>query len=170
MTPERFRQIEDLYHAVSGRSAEERAAFLAQVDAELRSEVESLLVQRSGVEFLEHAAVKDIPHLHSSTATTALSPGTCLGPYRIERKLGEGGMGEVYRAVDTRLNRAVAIKITREQFSSRFEREARAISALNQPNICTLYDVGPNYLVMELIEGDSLATRLQRGPLSASPI
>src|SRR5207253_5373882 len=76
------------------------------------------------------------------------------------------GMGEVYRAVDTRLDRKVAIKISREQFSVRFEREARAISALNHPNICTLYDVGPNYLVMELVEGETLAAKLKKGKLS----
>ena len=70
-------------------------------------------------------------------------------------------MGEVFRAVDTRLGRAVAIKIAREQFSARFEREARAIASLNHPHICTLYDVGPNYLVMELVEGETLAARLK---------
>ena len=91
--------------------------------------------------------------------------GACLGPYRIESKLGEGGMGEVFRAIDTRLGRAVAIKTTREQFNARFEREARAISSLNHPNICTLYDVGPNYLVMELVEGETMAARLKKGPL-----
>ncbi len=74
-------------------------------------------------------------------------------------------MGEVFRAVDTRLDRPVAIKIMREQFSERFGREARAIAALNQSNICTLYDVGPNYLVMELVEGETLAARLKRGPV-----
>ena len=74
-------------------------------------------------------------------------------------------MGEVFRAIDTRLGRAVAIKTTREQFSARFEREARAISSLNHPNICTLHDVGPNYLVMELVEGETLAARLKSGPL-----
>ena len=74
-------------------------------------------------------------------------------------------MGEVFRAIDTRLGRAVAIKTTHEQFSARFEREARAISSLNHPNICTLYDVGPNYLVMELVEGETIAARLKSGPL-----
>src|SRR5258708_6933134 len=74
-------------------------------------------------------------------------------------------MGQVFRALDTRLGRTVAIKTTREQFSARFEREARAISSLNHPNICTLHDVGPNYLVMELVEGDTIATRLKSGPL-----
>ena len=74
-------------------------------------------------------------------------------------------MGEVLRAVDTRLGRAVAIKTTQERFSARFEREARAIASLNHPNICTLYDVGPNYLVMELVEGETLAERLKSGPI-----
>src|ERR1700716_1185808 len=83
----------------------------------------------------------------------ALSAGTCLGPYEILVPIGAGGMGEVYKARDTRLDREVAIKISAEQFSERFEREARAIAALNHPNICQLYDVGPNYLVMELVEG-----------------
>src|SRR5207247_2941097 len=80
-------------------------------------------------------------------------------------KLGEGGMGEVFRAVDTRLGRPVAVKLAHERFSDRFEREARAISSLNHPNICTLYDIGPNYLVMELLEGDTIADRLKNGPL-----
>jgi serine/threonine protein kinase len=73
-----------------------------------------------------------------------LAPGAQLGPYQIEAPIGAGGMGSVYRAVDTRLGRKVAIKICAQQFSGRFEREARAISALNHPHICTLYDVGPN--------------------------
>src|SRR4051812_46680346 len=91
-----------------------------------------------------------------------LSAGTLIGPYRLDGKLGEGGMGEVYRAIDTRLGRAVAIKIAQKQFIQRFEREARAISSLNHPHICTLYDVGPNYLVMELVEGETIAAWLKR--------
>jgi Tol biopolymer transport system component len=90
----------------------------------------------------------------------ALVPATKLGPYEIIAPLGAGGMGEVYRARDTRLGRDIAIKISSEQFTERFEREARSIAALNHPNICRLYDVGPNYLVMELIEGEPL-----KGPL-----
>src|SRR5690242_5231667 len=78
-----------------------------------------------------------------------LVEGHKLGPYEILALIGVGGMGEVYRAHDTRLNRDVAIKISKEQFTERFAREARAIAALNHPNICTLYDIGPNYLVME---------------------
>src|SRR3974377_863854 len=95
----------------------------------------------------------------------ALSAGTMLGPYEILAPVGAGGMGEVYRARDLRLRRDVALKISAERFSERFEREARAIAALNHPNICTLFDIGPNYLVMELIEGETLAERLSRGPL-----
>src|SRR6266571_4072650 len=86
-----------------------------------------------------------------------LDAGTRLGPYEILAVIGAGGMGEVYRARDTRLDRVVAVKICAEQFSERFEREARAVAALNHPNICTLHDVGPNYLVMEYIEGPMLA-------------
>jgi Tol biopolymer transport system component/predicted Ser/Thr protein kinase len=89
-----------------------------------------------------------------------LDCGTKLGPYEILAPLGAGGMGEVYKGRDTRLDRIVAIKISQEKFSERFEREARAVSALNHPNICTLYDVGPNYLVMEFVEGAPL-----KGPL-----
>ena len=84
-----------------------------------------------------------------------LSVGSKLGPYEILAPIGAGGMGEVYRARDPRLNREVAIKVSQERFSDRFEREARAVAALNHPNICQVYDVGPNYLVMEFIEGES---------------
>jgi eukaryotic-like serine/threonine-protein kinase len=89
------------------------------------------------------------------------SAATRLGPYEILALVGAGGMGEVYKARDTRLDRTVVIKVSQEQFSNRFEREARAVAALNHPHICQLYDVGPNYLVMEFVEGAALA-----GPLS----
>ncbi len=89
-----------------------------------------------------------------------LSTGEKLGPYEIVAPIGAGGMGEVYRAQDPRLNRDVAIKVSAAQFTERFEREAKAIAALNHPNICQIYDVGPNYLVMEYIEGTPL-----HGPL-----
>ena len=90
----------------------------------------------------------------------SLSAGDKLGPYEILDLIGAGGMGEVYRARDPRLNRDVAIKVSREQFSERFEREAKAVAALNHPNICHVYDVGPNYLVMEFVEGEA-----PQGPL-----
>src|SRR5688572_28578522 len=89
-----------------------------------------------------------------------LTPGTRLGPYEILSHLGAGGMGEVWKARDTRLNRLVAIKASLGPFSERFEREARAIAAVNHPHVCSLYDVGPDYLVMEYVEGECL-----RGPV-----
>ena len=91
----------------------------------------------------------------------ALTAGTRLGPYEILSPLGEGGMGEVYKAVDTRLGRAVAIKTPRDVHSQRFQQEARAIAAMSHPHICILHDVGPDYLVMEYLEGAPL-----HGPLS----
>src|SRR5215471_17558532 len=83
----------------------------------------------------------------------SLAPGTRVGPYEILALIGAGGMGEVWKARDTRLGRIVAIKRTKLQHSARFEQEARAIAALNHPHICTVHDVGPNYLVMEYIDG-----------------
>jgi eukaryotic-like serine/threonine-protein kinase len=109
----------------------------------------------------------------------SLVVGTRLGPYEILSPIGAGlginttrpfytpssGMGEVYRALDPRMGREVAIKISADRFSERFDREVRAVAALNHPNICTLHDVGPNYLVMELVEGPTLAERIQEGPV-----
>ena len=110
----------------------------------------------------------------------ALNSGTKLGPYEIQSQLGAGGMGEVYRALDTRLDRSVAIKVLPSHLSSdaelkqRLEREAKAISALQHPNICTLHDIGSqdgtNFLVMEYLEGQTLAERLQKGPLPIDQI
>ena len=109
-----------------------------------------------------------------------VAPGTRFGPYEISSPLGSGGMGEVYRARDTRLDRKVAIKIlpvelaNDAQFRVRLEREAKAISSLNHPNICTLYDVGhengSDFLVMELLEGETLADRIDRGPLQTEDV
>ena len=109
-----------------------------------------------------------------------LASGTKFGPYEIQSPLGAGGMGEVYRALDTRLDRTVAIKILPDHLSQspeakqRFDREARAISSLNHPNICTLHDVGhqngADYLVMEFLEGETLADRLTKGALPVAQI
>src|SRR5215468_1826927 len=109
-----------------------------------------------------------------------LTSGTKLGPYEIQSPLGAGGMGEVYRALDTRLDRLVAVKILPEHLSEsaeakqRFDREARAISSLSHPNICVLHDVGhqngTDYLVMEFLEGETLADRLLKGPVPIAQI
>jgi len=105
-----------------------------------------------------------------------LAQGTRLGPYEIGTRLGAGGMGEVYRARDTRLDRSVAIKVLPSELANdpqlklRFEREAKAISQLNHPHICTLHDVGDGYLVMELLEGETLAARIARGPMPPAEV
>src|SRR6202790_2031908 len=110
----------------------------------------------------------------------AILPGKRLGPYEILSNIGAGGMGEVYRAKDTRLDRIVAIKVLpphladRAELRERFEREAKAISSLNHPHICALYDVGHQdgieYLVMEYLEGETLAARIEKGPLPSADL
>src|SRR5262249_47367244 len=113
-------------------------------------------------------------------ATLMLNSGARLGPYEILSPLGAGGMGEVYRARDTRLGRDVAVKVLSQHLSAnsevraRFEREARTVSSLNHPYICTLHDIGregsTDYLVMELVEGETLATRIARGALPPADV
>jgi len=170
MTPERWKQVEELYFCALELPAEERAALLAQASPELRQEIEKLLAQPSGSKLMDLPSWAD-----QSAAEFLVKPGSRLGPYEISARIGAGGMGEVYQARDTRLNRTVAIKILpphladRPEFRDRFEREARAIASLNHPHICTLHDVGHHgeveYLVMEFLEGETLASRLKKGPL-----
>ncbi len=161
MTPDRWRQIEDLYHAAQSCPPDQRAALLEATDPAIRLRVERMLQVESGSQILDQPA----DGLLADPTKTVIATGTQLGPYRIEAQIGAGGMGTVYRAIDTRLGRLVAIKIAAERYSERFQLEARAISTLNHPNVCTLYDVGPNYLVMEFIEGSTLAPELKKGPL-----
>jgi eukaryotic-like serine/threonine-protein kinase len=168
MNADRWRQIERLFHDAQARPSGERAAFLAAAcagDAALRREVETLLEAPVTAEgFL---------------ATPALAPaslsGRRLGVYQLQEQIGAGGMGEVYRARDTRLARDVAIKILPPAFTTdparlaRFEREARALAALNHPNIATIHGVeesdGIHALVLELVDGETLAARISRGPV-----
>jgi eukaryotic-like serine/threonine-protein kinase len=171
ITPERLRQIEDLYHSAREREASQRSGFLSDAcrgDEELRREVESLLVHDASDsgDALEHLAWPSAGKQADDSTVTVLSTGTQLGPYQILGSFGAGGMGRVYKARDSRLQREVAIKVVFERFSGRFLREARAIAALNHPNICTLHDVGPNYLVMELVEGETLSDSLKRSALA----
>ena len=170
MDANRLQQIEELYHA-----AREDRAVLDKADPELRRDVESLLARDGLVGPLEQPPMEVAAKLLADSMVTPLVLGTKLGPYRIEAALGAGGMGEVYRAHDARLNRDVAIKVLpphladRPDLQERFEREARAIASLNHPNICTLYDIGhqdgSDYLVMEYLEGETLAQRLTKGSL-----
>jgi dipeptidyl aminopeptidase/acylaminoacyl peptidase/predicted Ser/Thr protein kinase len=176
MNSERLQQIQELYHSARERDPGERGVFLARAcrgDQELRLEVESLLGQDGSdgtLGIMERPAMEVAARLLAEETVTQLGVGEQLGPYQIEALLGTGGMGQVYKARDTRLGRAVAIKIAHQQFSERFEREARAISALNHPHICTVHDVGPNYLVMELVEGETLATRIKKGALAIGDV
>jgi len=156
-------KVENLFHSALALPLSERVAFLKQAcqgDAKLYQEAQTLLdCAASDDSFLETSP------LSSVQKAPILLPGATLGNFEIHELLGEGGMGEVYKARDTRLARIVAIKRSREQFSAHFRQEARAVAALNHPNICTLYDIGPDYLVMEFIEGETLQSRLERGPL-----
>jgi serine/threonine protein kinase len=159
MTREQWLKVEHLYQAVLKLAPARRSAFLAEAtgsDTGLRREVESLLAKDAVQEGTPTQTTSaPAPRLPSDVPEAA--PGAQFGPYRLEASIGKGGMGEVWKARDTRLKRDIAIKFSAVRFSDRFERETRAIAALNHPNICTLYDVGPNYLVMEYIDGTPIA-------------
>jgi len=165
VSPEHLRKVEELYHLVREGPLEARAGLLAQADLEVRREVESLLAHHDGGGVLDRPGMQVAAKLLEDSGLERLAAGASLGPYKIESSIGAGGMGQVYKARDTRLGRAVAIKVSSREFIARFEREARAISSLNHPHICTLHDIGPNYLVMELVEGPTLAERLKQGAL-----
>jgi len=159
MDPARWRCVEEIYQAAAERKPEEQAAFLAVAcagDEDLRREVESLLAQPTADGMLDRPAWE--------LDAARLTVGQRVSHYEIQEKIGEGGMGVVYKASDTRLGRSVALKFVKAQFSRRWEREARAVAALNHPHIATLYEVGDHqglpYLVMELVEGKPL-----KGPL-----
>ena len=168
MSPERWRQIEEVYYsALELMPVLQPAAFLAETcagtDDELRREVESLLRHGDPPEALVDRpvweAAGELLDIHTTDQTPNLV-GQRISHYEIQEKLGEGDMGMVYKARDTRLGRSVALKFVKAQFSERFEREARAIAALNHPHIATLHDVGEHegvpYLAMEFVEGRPL--------------
>ncbi|HEY7498175.1 MAG TPA: protein kinase [Vicinamibacterales bacterium] len=175
---DRWEDVERLYHAALARDDGERASFLREAcsgDDALRREVESLLAYDSGVDqFLSTPALEAVRPLFS--ASRRVRPGQRLGPYEITSLLGTGGMGDVYRARDTKLERDVAIKILPDLFAgdstrrTRFEREARLLAALNHPHIGAIYGFeerdGIHGLVLELVEGETLAERIRRGALS----
>lgn len=177
LTPERWQQVSRIYDLVADRDPSARKALLeeaCQGDESLRREVESLLGQDHAVAVIDRSVWETAAPLFEGDPP--LGPGATLGPYRIEGRLGAGGMGEVFRAIDTRLNRPVAIKVLPtgvaldQEVRARFAREARAVAALTHPHICTLYDVGRHdqvdFLVMECLDGDTMAARLRNGRLS----
>jgi serine/threonine protein kinase len=159
--PERWQQIESLYHAALETSDEARDALLLQSDPEVRRAVEALLHYGGSGDGLLDRPAWELTNSVLDLPASQIAPGDQLGLYRVDAKIGAGGMGEVYRATDARLNRVVAIKISAAQFSERLEREAKAIAALNHPNICQVYDIGPNYLVMEYVDGQPIVARGQ---------
>jgi non-specific serine/threonine protein kinase len=168
MTPERWRQITEIFHAARERDPASREAFVADAcrdDPTLRREVDAMLVGlRDAGQFGETPlfASSSRPEPAFPLDVIQLTPGSQLGPYQILSLLGAGGMGQVYKAFDPRIPREIAIKIAAERFSERFDREVRAIATLNHPNICTIHDVGPNYLVMELVDGETLRDWFRR--------
>jgi Tol biopolymer transport system component/predicted Ser/Thr protein kinase len=161
MRPGNRQEVEEIFHQALLRDPGQRDAFVCEAchgDSELHREVSSLLAHHGGGTGAEPWAARAAAQLIDSSVS--LQPGQLLGPYRIESFVAAGGMGQVYRAMDTRLNRPVAIKLCAGPFSERFAQEAKVIASLNHPHICQLYDVGSNYLVMEFVEGTPL-----RGPL-----
>src|SRR6266404_1304937 len=173
MTPERFQQISQLYQAAMACEPEERAAFIQQScerDPDLRREVESLLIGGNSAEafLLSKAMNEAVKNLSNEPSLV----GRTLGHYQVLSLLGSGGMGEVYRARDTKLGREVAIKVLPPGFSSgkdrlRFEREARAASALSHPNILTIYEIEQvdehRFIAAEFVDGETLRERLSKG-------
>jgi serine/threonine protein kinase len=162
-------RIEELFAGALACNPAERAAWLETEcggDLRVRAEVEALLTAYSQAEKSRFSipTAPEIFFAQQSQGAVSLV-GQKLDRFLVEKHLGAGGMGEVYQALDTRLGRKVALKVCARNFSDRFEREAQSIAALNHPNICTLHDVGPNYLVMELVDGPTLAERIGRGPI-----
>jgi tetratricopeptide (TPR) repeat protein len=160
MTPQRWSRIKEVFGTALEKPASERPGFLESAcggDADLRAEVERLLAANEAPSWQSPAA-------KLFAVAAELAPGDAVAQYRIEAKLGEGGMGVVYRAKDTRLGRSIALKFVKAQFSRHWEREARAVAALNHPHIATLYEVGEHegspYLAMELVDGRPI-----KGPL-----
>ncbi len=174
-----WRQVENLFHQAKQCAESDRAAFLDRAcgdDAELRQEVESLLAQRTSDSSLWRLGALEEISKEFSQNRHGIVQGDRLGSYVIVSLLGKGGMGEVYRARDTKLGRDVAIKILPPSLAldpervARFDREARLLAALNHPNIATIHSLeewdGRKFLVLELVEGETLADRLKRGRIS----
>jgi serine/threonine-protein kinase len=179
MRDQRWQRIEELYHAALDRQPSERAAFLQAEcagDDTLRHDVESLLAEGNAEQFLATPALELAGR--EMAASRDMLIGRDIGPYQIESLLGAGGMGEVYRARDTKLHRDVAIKVLPSAVAhdrdrlTRFAREARLLAALNHPNIAAIHGVeeadGISALVLEFVDGETLSERIARGPLKTA--
>ena len=178
MTPDRWRQISRIYHSALTRASTDRAEFLREAcagDDALQQEVASLLANESqAAGFLSEPAFAAASGIVTHAGGTLLT-GRRIGVYQIQTLLGAGGMGEVYRASDTKLDRDVALKVLPDAFTrdpdrlARFKREAQVLASLNHPHIGAIYgfeDSGDIHaLVLELVEGDTLADRIARGPI-----
>ena len=178
MKPERWRQIERLYNQALEIKESQRTVFLREAcagNADLRQDIEQLLAEEpDAASFLEKPALREIAHEFAASLSSSWV-GRQIGNYQFVSLVGAGGMGEVYRARDTKLKREVAIKILPEEFSrdpdrvSRFQREAQLPASLNHPNIAAIYDLeeagGLRFLILELVEGETVAERLKRGPI-----
>jgi serine/threonine protein kinase len=166
VTPQRWQRIKQVFQATADLAPADRDTYLdteTDGDPQLRSEVEKMLRHADGTGLLDQPAWDGRP------LDIPIGTGSRLGPYEIVEEVGAGGMGRVFKARDTRIGRIVAIKVLSAEFSHRLRLEARAVSALNHPHVCALYDIGDQdgaaYLVMEYVEGESLAASLTRGPL-----
>ena len=173
MTPERWRQVTAVFHAALARDAPDRSRYVDEAcanDATLRSEVEAMLSAHA-----DRPPLSAVGRMGGATTTAQLKSGTMIGPYRIVRLIGTGGMGEVYQARDTKLGRDVAVKVLPTPFSAdpdrlaRFEREARLLAALNHPHIAAIFGFeeadAVSALILELVDGETLADRIARGPI-----
>src|SRR5438128_12072911 len=175
MTPDRWQRIEQLYHSAREQEESQRVAFLegaCEGDEAMRREVESLLAEEKRAEgFMESPALEIAAKDMAEDRTRSLL-GQRLGSYQVAGLLGKGGMGEVYQARDTKLQRDVAIKVLPQLFAAdpdrlaRFEREAQLLASLNHPHIAAIYGFEENRaLILELVEGDTLADRIARGAI-----
>jgi eukaryotic-like serine/threonine-protein kinase len=171
VTPDQYQRVKQIFHAALDLPDADRAPYVAREtagDPETQHEIERMLRHAVGTGLL------DTPAWDGAPLESALQPGSRLGPYEVLEEAGAGGMGRVYRARDTRLGRTVAIKVLNTEFSHRLAMEGRAISALNHPHVCALYDIGDQdgtaYLVMEYVHGEPLSATLRRGPLPVDDV
>src|SRR5262245_6972731 len=183
MTPDRWKQVKQIFQSAIELPSSERGAFVSEAcgeDPELRSEVESLISSHNRADSsVLTAVVNDAAHEILAGEAESLV-GQQVGPFKVTERIGSGGMGEVFLALDTRLGRKVALKLLKGEYTKdedrlrRFQQEARAVSALNHPNILTLYDIGQadsvHFMATEYVEGNTLRQHIALGRMSLSDV